>query len=92
MRDERLRASFKVHAYVHNSDLTVWSPGSQTICWLNLSQQPEIMRLQAQLYSQLHPDNEEIPTKAQKSPENQLRELRKVAEKRLILVVLDGGS
>ena len=63
---------------------------SQTICWLNLSQQPEIMQLQRQLYNQLHQDNEEMPTKAQKSIENQLRELRKIAAKRLILVVLDG--
>ena len=60
------------------------------ICWLNLSQQPEIVQLQRQLYNQLHQDNEEMPTKAQKSIENQLRELRKIAAKRLILVILDG--
>ena len=63
----------------------------KTICWLNMSQQPEILRLQAQLYSQLHEDNDKIPDKATDTIENQLRELRKVAAKRLILVVLDGG-
>ena len=41
------------------------------------------------LYGQLC-DNDEIPTKATKSLDSQLQELRKVAAKRLILVVLDG--
>ena len=48
------------------------------------------MPLQRQLYSQLHLDNEQVPDKATDTIENQLRELRKVAAKRLILVVLDG--
>ena len=72
-------------------NLTIVLHGSQTICWLNLSQHPEIMPLQRQLYSQLHQDNEQVPDKATDTIENQLRELRKIAAKRLILVVLDGG-
>ena len=46
------------------------------------------MQLQKNLYSQLQ--NEKIPEKATDTIGNQLRELRKVAAKRLILVVLDG--
>ena len=64
--------------------------GFKTICWLNLSQQPEIIHLQAQLYRQLHEDNDKIPDKATDGIENQLRELRKVAKQELVLVVLDG--
>ena len=62
----------------------------KTICWLNLSQQPEIMQLQTHLYKQMHEDNDKIPDKATDTVEDQLRELRKVAAKRLILIVLDG--
>ena len=48
------------------------------------------MQLQRQLYSQLHEENEQVPDKATDTIENQLRQLRKIAAKRLILVVLDG--
>ena len=42
------------------------------------------------LYSQLL-DNEKMPDNATDTVQNQIQELRKVAAKRLILVVLDGG-
>ena len=43
------------------------------------------------LYDQLTTEDEvEMPLKAQKSVEGQITELRKVAAKRLVLVVLDG--
>ena len=64
---------------------------SQTICWLNLSQQPEIMQLQQRLFAQLTiGDDSDMPTKATKSIESQTQELQQIAAKRLILVVLDG--
>ena len=63
---------------------------SQTICWLNLSQQPEIMPLQARLYEQLS-GGDEVPAKATKSVERMVEELRQVAATKLVLVVLDGG-
>ena len=65
--------------------------GFKTICWLNLSQRPEIVQLQRRLYSQLTSgDSDSMSEKAKESVESQITELRKVAAKRLILVVLDG--
>ena len=62
----------------------------KTICWLNLSQQPEIMQLQARLYEQLSA-GDEIPAKATKSVERIVEELRRVAKEKIVIVVLDGG-
>ena len=42
------------------------------------------------LYSQIHLEKDKMPDKATESVERQLEELRQVAAKRLILVVLDG--
>ena len=97
---------------MHKAGLTLASlSDSQTICWLNLSQQPEIMQLQrryqialsymlscwyslslmwCRLYRQLSHDK--MPDNATDTVESQVEELQKVAAKRLILVVLDGGS
>ena len=69
------------------------SDDSQTICWLNLSQQPEIMSLQLRLFAQLTVgDDVEMPGKAKDSIDGQITELRRVAARRLVLVVLDGTS
>ena len=65
----------------------------KTICWLNLSQQPEIIPLQQRLFAQLtFGDDAEMPSKARESIDGQIAELRRVAANRLILVVLDGAS
>ena len=55
---------------------------------LNLSQEPQLKRLQLRLHDQL--TAEEMPSKASRSIEGQLTELRKAAQGRLALVVLDG--
>ena len=57
---------------------------------LNLSQEPQLMRLQARLHEMLTA-GEEMPGKAAKSVERQLEELRKAAQDRVVLIVLDGG-
>ena len=49
------------------------------------------MRLQARLYEMLSA-GEEMPSKAAKSVERQLEELRKAAKTKLVLLVLDGGQ
>ena len=55
---------------------------------LNLSQEPQLMRLQARLHEMLTA-GEEMPGKAAKSVERQLEELRKSAKAKLVLLVLD---
>ena len=55
---------------------------------LNLSQEPEIMKLQSRCYEMLTA-GEEMPSKAAKSVERQLEELRKAAQGKLALLVLD---
>ena len=57
---------------------------------LNLSQEPEIMKLQSRCYEML--TDEEMPSKASKSMEFQLTEMRKAAKGLVILLVLDGES
>ena len=57
---------------------------------LNLSQEPQLMQLQSRCYYQL--TEEEMPSKASKSMESQLTELRKAAKAKLVLLVLDGGQ
>ena len=54
---------------------------------INLSQQPQIMRLQARLYVQI--EGGAMPAQANTSVEEQVSALRKVAEERTLLVVLD---
>jgi hypothetical protein len=49
--------------------------GFESIAWISMSQQPELLQLQANLYQQLHPDNDKMPSKADSS-EAKLRELR----------------
>ena len=56
---------------------------------LNLSQQPEIMKLQSRCYEMLTA-GEEMPSKAAKSVERQLEELQKAAKQKVALLVLDG--
>ena len=56
---------------------------------LNLSQEPEIMKLQSRCYEMLT-SGEEMPSKAAKSIERQLEELQKVAKQKVVLLVLDG--
>jgi hypothetical protein len=46
----------------------------ESIAWIGMSQQPELLQLQAKLYQQLHPQNELMPSKAI-SLEAKLREL-----------------
>ena len=57
---------------------------------LNLSQEPEIMKLQSRCYEML--TDEEMPSKASKSMQFQLSEMRKAAKGLVILLVLDGES
>ena len=50
------------------------------------------MQLQQRLFAQLtFGDGAEMPTKAKESVDGQIAELRQVATKRLVLVVLDGS-
>ena len=56
---------------------------------LNLSQEPEIMKLQSRCYEMLT-SGEEMPSKAAKSIERQVEELQKVAKHKVVLLVLDG--
>ena len=56
---------------------------------LNLSQSPDISRLQQRLYSQLHSTGKNMPDQARETTEQQTEELIKAAKGKLILVVLD---
>jgi hypothetical protein len=60
----------------------------ESIAWIGMSQQPELLQLQSKLYQQLHPRNKKMPSKAD-SMEAMLRELSKLASKRTVLLVLD---
>jgi len=60
----------------------------ERIAWIGMSQQPELLQLQAKLYQQLHPQNEEMPSKAI-SLDASLRELTSLVSKRVVLVCLD---
>ena len=58
------------------------------ICWLNLSQLPDLIGLQGRLYQQLA-DNQKMPKAGAESVESGVVELRKVAAKRTVLIVCD---
>jgi hypothetical protein len=60
----------------------------ERIAWIGMSQQPELLQLQAKLYQQLHPKNDKMPNKAD-SIEAQLRELSELCSHRVVLVCLD---
>jgi hypothetical protein len=60
----------------------------ESIAWIGMSQQPELSQLQVQLYQQLHPQNEEMPKRAN-SVDSHLRELKAIAHSRIILICLD---
>jgi hypothetical protein len=60
----------------------------ESIAWIGMSQQPDLLQLQAKLYQQLHPENELMPSKAI-SVEAQLRELSRLSCNRVLLVCLD---
>jgi hypothetical protein len=60
----------------------------ESIAWIGMSQQPELLQLQAKLYQQLHLTNEEMPKRAN-TIESQLRELSSLCSKRVVLVCLD---
>ena len=60
----------------------------ESIAWIGMSQQPELLQLQANLYQQLHPDNDKMPSKAV-SMGAQLRELKTLCSKRVVLICLD---
>jgi hypothetical protein len=47
----------------------------ERIAWIGMSQQPELLQLQAKLYHQLHPENDKMPSKAD-TVESRLTELR----------------
>ena len=58
-----------------------------TICWINMSQQPDLLILQQRLYEQVS-GGESIPSSA-KSVENQVAELQKLCLSKTLLIVLD---
>jgi hypothetical protein len=60
----------------------------ECIAWIAMSQQPDLLQLQAKLYQQLHPQNEVMPSKAI-SLDASVRELTKLAANRVVLVCLD---
>jgi hypothetical protein len=60
----------------------------ECIAWIGMSQQPELLQLQAKLYQQLHPENKEMPGHA-KSAESKRRELVNTCAKRAVLICLD---
>ena len=53
-----------------------------------MSQEPEVMQLQRNLYNQLTDDR--MPKKATDSQQSQLRQLAKVAKNKKLLLVIDG--
>jgi hypothetical protein len=60
----------------------------ESIAWIGMSQQPDLLQLQRILYQQLHPENEKMPSKAD-SDDAQLRELQDACSHRIVLVCLD---
>ena len=60
----------------------------ECIAWVGMSQQPDLLQLQAKLYQQLHPENKEVPKHAN-STEARLREISKLVLKRTVLLCLD---
>jgi hypothetical protein len=60
----------------------------ECIAWIGMSQQPELVQLQAKLYQQLHPENKEMPKHAN-SIGAQRRELVNTCAKRAVLICLD---
>jgi hypothetical protein len=60
----------------------------ECIAWIGMSQQPELLQLQAKLYQQLHPENKEMPKHAN-SIGAQRRELVNTCAKRAVLICLD---
>jgi hypothetical protein len=60
----------------------------ESIAWISMSQQPELLQLQAKLYQQLHPQNEKMPSKAD-TVDARLRELQDACSQRIVLVCLD---
>ena len=62
----------------------------QVIAWLNMSQKPDLLQLQQTLYAQL--SGSKMSSKAHDSIELQLRELRAVCAKHVVLITLDGAS
>lgn len=62
----------------------------QVIAWLNMSQKPDLLQLQQTLYAQL--SGSKMSSKAHDSIELQLRELRTVCAKHVVLITLDGSS
>ena len=60
----------------------------ECIAWVGMSQQPDLLQLQAKLYQQLHPENKEVPKHAN-STEARLREISELVLKRTVLLCLD---
>jgi hypothetical protein len=60
----------------------------ESIAWIGMSQQPELLQLQAKLYQQLHPENDKIPSKVD-TAEAGLRELSSLCSNKIVLVCLD---
>jgi hypothetical protein len=60
----------------------------ESIAWIGMSQQPDLLQLQRILYYQLHPDNKKMPSKADLVG-SQLVELSKLCCQRVVLVCLD---
>jgi hypothetical protein len=60
----------------------------ESIAWIGMSQQPDLLQLQSNLYQQLHPENKKMPSDAD-SMGSKLRELRKNCVNRVLLVCLD---
>ena len=62
----------------------------QVIAWLNMSQKPDLLQLQQRLYAQLS-GNKKIPSQVAESVEGQLTELVSLAQRRVVLITLDGA-
>jgi hypothetical protein len=60
----------------------------ECIAWVGMSQQPDLLQLQAKLYQQSHPENKEVPKHAN-STEARLREISKLVLKRTVLLCID---
>ena len=57
-------------------------------CWLNLSQQPKLLRLQQRLYTQIAAGGH-MPKETVAEIEDQLSELQEAAKEKKLLIVLD---
>jgi hypothetical protein len=90
VRDERVRGAFERIAWIGMSqqpDLVELQKRCARGCFCIMNR-PKVDICLCRLYQQIHPDNDEMPTKAN-SIESQVTELRKICKQSIVLICLD---